>query len=105
MAPHITFTVHTNTAMQAPPLAGSSLSNSQASNQSTLLPVPALVPSKVHEDAKQAVPAKQGSCAWKGHASGSQNWSALDIIALAHYVESAVPLRMNVWKRIEALYC
>ena len=90
--------------MQAPPLAGSSLSNSQASNQSTLLPIPALVPSEVHEDAKQAVPAKRGSRARKGRASGSQNWSAPDIIALAHYVESAVPLGMNVWKRIEALY-
>ena len=41
---------------------------------------------------------------WKGRMSGSQNWSAQDLIALAHYVEGDVPLGMNVWKRIEGLY-
>jgi hypothetical protein len=40
----------------------------------------------------------------KGRASGSQNWSTQDLIALAHYVEEAVPFGMNVWKRIEGLY-
>ncbi|KAI9463182.1 hypothetical protein BJY52DRAFT_1184732 [Lactarius psammicola] len=42
--------------------------------------------------------------AQKGHTSGSQNWSAQDLIALARYVEGAVPLGMNVWKHIEGLY-
>ncbi|KAI9465755.1 hypothetical protein BJY52DRAFT_1220503 [Lactarius psammicola] len=32
----------------------------------------------------------------KGRTSGSQNWSAQDLIALAHYVEGAVPLGMNI---------
>jgi hypothetical protein len=40
----------------------------------------------------------------KGRIPGSQNWSARDLIALAHYVEGEVPLGMNVWKRIEGLY-
>ena len=36
--------------------------------------------------------------------SGSQNWSVQDLIALAHYVEGDVPLRMYVWMQIEGLY-
>ncbi|KAH9030581.1 hypothetical protein EDB83DRAFT_2319314 [Lactarius deliciosus] len=40
----------------------------------------------------------------KGRMTGSQNWSAQDLIALAHFVEEAVPLGMNVWKRIEGQY-
>ncbi|KAH9025033.1 hypothetical protein EDB85DRAFT_2150061 [Lactarius pseudohatsudake] len=42
--------------------------------------------------------------AQKGRTKGSQNWTAQDLIALAHYVEEAIPLGMNVWKRIEGLY-
>ncbi|KAH8979483.1 hypothetical protein EDB83DRAFT_2537246 [Lactarius deliciosus] len=42
--------------------------------------------------------------AQKGRIRGSQNWSAQDLFALAHYVEEAIPLGMNVWKRIEGLY-
>ncbi|KAH9016941.1 hypothetical protein EDB85DRAFT_2155530 [Lactarius pseudohatsudake] len=42
--------------------------------------------------------------AQKGHTRGSQNWSAQDLLALARYVEEAIPLGMNVWKRIEGLY-
>ena len=40
----------------------------------------------------------------KGHTTGSQNWTAQDLIVLAHYVKEAVPLGMNVWKRIEGQY-
>ena len=40
----------------------------------------------------------------KGRMTGSQNWSALDLKALARYVEEALPLGMNVWKRIEGRY-
>jgi hypothetical protein len=36
--------------------------------------------------------------------TGSQNWSAHDLMALAQYVEVTVPLGMNVWKRVEGLY-
>ncbi|KAH9024958.1 hypothetical protein EDB84DRAFT_1614164 [Lactarius hengduanensis] len=42
--------------------------------------------------------------AQKGRKKGSQNWSAQDIIALTRYVEEAIPLGMNIWKRIEKLY-
>ena len=41
---------------------------------------------------------------WKGCTISSQNWTAQDLIALTHYVEEAVPLGMNVWKRIEGQY-
>ena len=40
----------------------------------------------------------------KGRTIGSQNWTARDLIALTHYVEEAIPLGMNVWKRIEGQY-
>lgn len=40
----------------------------------------------------------------KGRISGTQNWSAPDLKALASYVEEAVPLGMNVWKRVEGRY-
>ncbi|KAH9010626.1 hypothetical protein EDB84DRAFT_1445605 [Lactarius hengduanensis] len=42
--------------------------------------------------------------AQKGHTRGSQNWSTQDVITLTHFVEEAIPLGMNVWKRIEGLY-
>ncbi len=47
---------------------------------------------------------RRPNIAQKGHSTGSQNWSARDLIALAHFVEEAVPLGMNVWKRIERQY-
>ena len=42
--------------------------------------------------------------AQKGHMISSQNWSALDLKALAHYVKEALPLGINVWKRIKGQY-
>ncbi len=48
--------------------------------------------------------ARRPNIARKGRSTGSQNWSARDLIALAHFVEGAVPLGMNVWKRIEKQY-
>jgi hypothetical protein len=35
---------------------------------------------------------------------GSQNWSKLDLKALAHYVEGASHLRSDEWRQIEARY-
>ncbi|KAH9160717.1 hypothetical protein EDB89DRAFT_1914461 [Lactarius sanguifluus] len=52
----------------------------------------------------QEAPRAPAGPAQKGRKKGSQNWSAQDIIALTHYVEEAIPLGMNVWKRIEGLY-
>ena len=97
-----------------------------ATHQSKPSPIPMVAPS---EERESPVPVKQGPghphkqptgettnlvdtaarrphapAAWKGCTMGSQNWSTQDLVALAHFVEGAVPLGMNVWKWIEGLY-
>ncbi|KAH9009952.1 hypothetical protein EDB85DRAFT_1902616 [Lactarius pseudohatsudake] len=61
-------------------------------------PTSETVPNKVPDQNAPRAPAQ------KGRTRGSQNWSTQDIIALTHFVEEAIPLGMNVWKRIEGLY-
>ncbi len=97
-----------------------------ATRQSEPSPIPMVAPS---EERESPVPVKRGPgrpckqptgettksadtaarrphapTARKGRTTGSQNWSAQDLVALARFVEGAVPLGMNVWKRIEGLY-
>ncbi|KAH9038701.1 hypothetical protein EDB85DRAFT_2141592 [Lactarius pseudohatsudake] len=61
-------------------------------------PTSKTVPNKVPNQNAPCAPAQ------KGRTQGSQNWSTQDIIALTHFVEEAIPLGMNVWKRIKGLY-
>ncbi|KAH9014552.1 hypothetical protein EDB85DRAFT_2157315 [Lactarius pseudohatsudake] len=61
-------------------------------------PTSETVPDKVPDQKAPRAPAQ------KGRTRVSQNWSTQDIIALTHFVEEAIPLGMNVWKRIEGLY-
>ena len=83
--------------------------------QTTQTPLPAAPPDVKHprqvtsEETKprqnsKAVARRPHTSTWKGHMSGSQHWSTQDLIALAHYVEGDVPLRMYVWMQIEGLY-
>ncbi|KAH9070751.1 hypothetical protein EDB83DRAFT_2517913 [Lactarius deliciosus] len=68
-------------------------------------PVPKRGPGRPRKLPAEIVPEKVPCApAQKGRTKGSQNWSTQDLITLAHYVEEAIPLGMNVWKRIEGLY-
>ncbi|KAI9452663.1 hypothetical protein BJY52DRAFT_1402809 [Lactarius psammicola] len=63
-------------------------------------PVPAPIPSK---EAKTPVPAKRGPGRPRKQPAGEVTGGQIGK-ALAHFVEEAVPLGMNVWKRIERQY-
>ncbi|KAI9431135.1 hypothetical protein BJY52DRAFT_1232221 [Lactarius psammicola] len=100
------YTMHPSTQPSAPAGATTPSFVPAAARQSEPpIPIPVTVPSEERKSPLPVSAAKRPRApAWKGRTSGSQNWSAQDLITLARYVEGAVPLGMNVWKHIEGLY-